>query len=648
MPELSPDLTPVTLNEMTGALIVASKAANIEPTAPMVATLLGQIAVETGDIGSPDQMIRCFQLGNSKATDRWIARGGSYCFYSQKPPHAEAPVTENLSKAWMQYSLSKAKPRTDGGDGLDMVVKRQNADGTYYCLFWPSHKQARFRAFETLADGAATFMAKFVGKFAPALPFAKRGDVTGYVATIHALKYFTADCETYTSSVQGYYRKYLPAAKAALAGPFDHLPDLGVLSSRLEDLALHPAGMVTLKSGVKISNQPLIDKSHPGMFAHPSWQTAAAWAREHGYRLPTPAEIRERWAMGPHVKPYPLPTPKMCRVEGVPYNAKHPLYKAYHTSRMRSERWCAIHDATVQRVTEAGDGAAANTKHHYMAECGIYGAFRSNGQPWQGPYCGHLPIWTSYMLTTLVVEDPEAPEPVPASHDSDTLDASMSHGERIAAWVLAHVGIAEKPLGSNRGPEVSAWLKPCQRDGYGPEFGAYLAAAGANWCAALACAAEVATRLPDDPPAVHAYRCSGIELENDAKACGAWRDIALLLSGDWVPQPGDFAIYKSGAKAWRRHVVVAIKRTGAMQYRGGAGNEGNKVTDADGRRFDHPKLLGFVEQPRVDSAGEPLNVDVIRRAVELERDLWQGVVGIDAFDKLKAELEEADPRDDGV
>jgi hypothetical protein len=632
MPELAPKTTAAAAEDVAAAFKTAAEAADITPTAPLLGVLLAQSALETGHWSA----MYCWNFGNVKATDKWIAGGGSYTFYDKKPPHAEAPVTENLSPAAKDYWLAQAKPRTDGGEGLDMVVGHQRADGRFYCLFWPSHEQARFRAFESLEAGAAAFLSKLTGRYKAALTPAAAGNVAGYVGTIHSLGYFTAGLQTYTNSVQALYRRYLPIAKAAMAGPFEHLSDTDVLTSRPGDVELADSGWLELESGAKISRLPVWDKAND-LFARLGWQAADAWLQGAGLRLPTAAELEELFRAALHIEPY-------CMV-----------FAATDHHHMRSHRWCATHDAEVlARLEAAGwDGEpVANAGKHWCAPAGaIYGWWYESGRRIQNLSRFHagVPTYTDYATTVHAVQDAESDVTagdgdVLDSIDPGELDPDLSHGERAVAWALARVGTAEQPLGSNRGPEVSAWLKPCQRDGYGPEFGAYLATVGANWCAAFACAAHAATRLREDPPLVTAYRCSGIELQNDAKASGAWRDIALVRSGNWAPRAGDHAIYKSGSQAWRRHVVV-VAEVGPESFRGIGGNEGNKVTDLGGRRYDHPQLLGFVELPRVEElAGdwEPL-----RRAVELDRDLWQGVVGMGAFDELLAELQEADPRDDG-
>ncbi len=79
------------------------------------------------------------------------------------------------------------------------------------------------------------------------------------------------------------------------------------------------------------------------------------------------------------------------------------------------------------------------------------------------------------------------------------------------------------------------------------------------------------------------------------------------------------------------------------------GNEENRVRLEGGRGFNSPLLLGFIELPRVapveDPIVEAINVEVLKRAAELEDRLWRGVVGMDAFDELLAELEATDPRE---
>lgn len=253
-------------------------------------------------------------------------------------------------------------------------------------------------------------------------------------------------------------------------------------------------------------------------------------------------------------------------------------------------------------------------------------------------------------------------------------DPELTHGQRCIVWSMVHELVTEDPPGSNRGPEISEWLRPCQRD-QRSSLGEVLAKHGANWCAAFACAADRAARIEGDPPPVHGYRASGIEMENDAKAVGAWRDASMVLDGSWEPAEGDVVIWQSGdgsvGQAWRRHVARFVMReqkwgcsvteevldgvaerernldvTAGGTFVAVGGNEGNRVNVEGGRHFNSPLLLGFIELPRL--ATDPMavvNDETLKRAVELERKLWAGVVGMDAFDELLAKMDATDPRE---
>jgi len=636
MPELKAEHTPVEPAEVATAFKAAAEAAGITPTPQLLGVLLAQSALETGHW----KAMVTFNFGNVKATNEWIANGGCYTFYDKTPPHAEAPVTENLNTAAKDFWLTKAKPRTDGGEGLDMVVKGRRSDGLYYCLFWPSHPQARFRAFETLTEGAAAFLQKLTGRYRPALDHARTGDVAGYVTTIHSLGYFTAGLQSYLGAVQGLYGKYLQVAKAAMTGPLEHLPDTGAFVSQPEDCEIHESGWLELQSGAKISKLPVWDQTHK-LFAHLSWKAADEWLRARGQRLPTPNELEELFHAALHIEPYCMPTTTHCKEAGVPLVES--AINSYRAAHMRSHRWCAIHDAAVlAQLEEKGwtGEPVANAGKHWCAPPGaIYGWWFTNGRRIQNLSRFHAgdPTFSDYATTVHAVEDPNGGT---IAQKSDTkLDPNQTHGQRAVAWALERVGVTEQPLGSNKGPEVSTWLRPCRRAGYGPEFGEHLAAVGANWCAAFACAAYEAARLPTDPPAIHEYRCSGFELENDAKAVGAWRPASTVRDGSWEPAPGDHVIWKSGTEAWRRHVATYVEREDDKTFKAVGGNEGNKVNYAGGRRFDDPALLGFIELPRLGD--EEGLIDFAPRD-------WSNVSGMDGFEDQLIAMESSDPRDDGA
>lgn len=173
------------------------------------------------------------------------------------------------------------------------------------------------------------------------------------------------------------------------------------------------------------------------------------------------------------------------------------------------------------------------------------------------------------------------------------LDPMASRGERALLWSLneMHNGVREEPPGSNTGPRVRFYLAPCERAG--KRLGLTVGA----WCAASACAAELATRLPAEP-AVHPYRAGGVEIEQDAKVRGDWRVAGPGLD----PRRGDLAIYRrmtpqDPTGAYSRHVVrveIAPNAMGAWRSLGGNEQDEWRLTE---RSLDDPALLGFVLYP---------------------------------------------------
>src|SRR5690606_25151579 len=110
--------------------------------------------------------------------------------------------------------------------------------------------------------------------------------------------------------------------------------------------------------------------------------------------------------------------------------------------------------------------------------------------------------------------------------------AGASLGMRALAVALREwcAGVKEDPPGSNTGPRIRDYLAPCVRDGK------LLRLTSGEWCAASAswCALHAkreGERLP------HAYRAAGIELENDFKDAKAWRPVADVRAGKYMPRP---------------------------------------------------------------------------------------------------------------
>lgn len=248
----------------------------------------------------------------------------------------------------------------------------------------------------------------------------------------------------------------------------------------------------------------------------------------------------------------------------------------------------------------------------------------------QQTYVEALPIGQRYASTVRIVSDAwGAVGMLPAGaysdrgatvevHASATIDAAAhvreqrEHGPRlirdvIVPWVLGHratepspaptrrtmalaaartelaANVRELPPGSNTSPRIREYLAPCIRDGR------RLGLATAPWCAAFASwcvwgydrerAAQWApgTAASAQLPSV-GYRASVAELCRDARAAGAWREVAPGLPR---PQPGDLLVMRRDGQDPRvggiGHVEVVEDVSGPSTWTVG-GNVGDRVS----------------------------------------------------------------------
>lgn len=216
MPYQPPQTYHATPTEVAHAFLAAAFAAGLEPNHELIAMLLSHSALETGHWAA----LRCFNFGNVKAHDSWVQAGGSYTYYE-----ASEWLTVPEAKRW----LARAKPRTDGEPGLDTIKKgeRINAETKkreWSLWFWASSPQARFRAFDTLAEGASQYLAKLMGRYADALEPALGGDPKEYVERIYAKSYFTAGLSVYRNVVTSLYHDRFYDRVAALGDLVEIFP----------------------------------------------------------------------------------------------------------------------------------------------------------------------------------------------------------------------------------------------------------------------------------------------------------------------------------------------------------------------------------------------------------------------------------------
>lgn len=177
----------------------------VPPSKAAIALLLAQWALETGR----GRAMWCNNLGNVKAGGSWP---GDFCFFA---------CNEILTSAQAASYVARAKPRTDGKPGLDAAITTHRADGSVIVWFYPDNPGAKFRAFKTLAEGAADHVRLLVNHrtFKRAWPFvvaAKAGSpseidatVRAYVSALKAAGYFTADLEPYYRGVRALFVEFL-------------------------------------------------------------------------------------------------------------------------------------------------------------------------------------------------------------------------------------------------------------------------------------------------------------------------------------------------------------------------------------------------------------------------------------------------------
>lgn len=185
------------------------------------------------------------------------------------------------------------------------------------------------------------------------------------------------------------------------------------------------------------------------------------------------------------------------------------------------------------------------------------------------------------------------PEPLGGAQ-APTAPQRGTLGQRLVAWCRAEManGVCEVPPGSNGGPRIAEYHGCTIRDGrpVGIKRG--------PWCASAIsygltqCAIAGKHIVP---------RCSGYELEQDAKASGTWAEEPRCV--------GDLCILARGS-AWERHVCAVL----SMPDEHGdfvtiGGNEGDhwRITD---RNIYDAAVRGFVILP---CAGDPeLVVNAVR------------------------------------
>ena len=368
------------------------------------------------------------------------------------------------------------------------------------------------------------------------------------------------------------------------------------------DCAIHDAGLVELEDGTQITRLPFWDTA-TAMFARLGHGPAEHMLGERGMRLPAVHDYEALHAIALHIDPYTLPSASMLRRDSVPQpwqnldGSDSPAMAGYRASNMRSEHWCRQHDMEVfSRLDAAGwDGEpVANAGKHWANSGLIFGWWYELGGMIQTPSRFHAsdPTYTDYATNFhAVMQDPgrdTAPDTDPAPRLAIP-DIAVTIGERALYWLGYQSGLNPTEIpGPKHDPKILTYSKHCRRGGrfLGVDHdGSPLWLGGAPlplardedpWCAALASSSLLHALQPGQTPP-HGLRVSVREIVEDARVAETSRGV------DYIPEPGDLAIYARGngdpLLGGSGHVRCVVATFGD-DYNGMGGNENDALVTA--------------------------------------------------------------------
>jgi hypothetical protein len=118
--------------------------------------------------------------------------------------------------------LAEARRWIAADPGLVKVVRSYTAkDGRLMASVWvdPKHWACRFRAFNTLVEGAVDYVGLLVKRFNLSWEGVERGDPALFSRLLHQQGYYTADVAIYTKTMTGVYAMF-----AKMPFDYDTLP----------------------------------------------------------------------------------------------------------------------------------------------------------------------------------------------------------------------------------------------------------------------------------------------------------------------------------------------------------------------------------------------------------------------------------------
>lgn len=178
---------------------------NSTPKKESLLCLMAQSAFETGRW----KAIHCYNFGNIKSRD---GDNFDYTFYA-----CNELMSIKMAQDYAAKSPSTAK-----------ITSIRN-DGKAWIWFYPDHPASRFRAFNSLNEGAIDYLNFLQSKYKKAWSAVLNGDIVNFSRSLKTSGYYTADESVYTKGLKSIFDEF-----SKLPINTDNLPIL--TSNQIEQL----------------------------------------------------------------------------------------------------------------------------------------------------------------------------------------------------------------------------------------------------------------------------------------------------------------------------------------------------------------------------------------------------------------------------
>ena len=182
--ELVDVLTPVTRTDLLKGLVEAwGHLFGVAAKKESICILGSQWCLETGN----GKSMHCFNLGNVKSSE---GDGHDFTFFG---------CGEELSLGVAQHAVQSSS--------LVTIKRIYQVGSTQMASVWvePKHPWCRFRAFQSINEGAIDYINLLVKRFQRAWPSVLSGDPALFSHYLHEQHYYTADEGSYTAGLVSLY-----------------------------------------------------------------------------------------------------------------------------------------------------------------------------------------------------------------------------------------------------------------------------------------------------------------------------------------------------------------------------------------------------------------------------------------------------------